>query len=169
MCEKTDFIFVPSHEDPFSSLLLPKPPLPVRVDSLKFDRLKVTFTSNPTRIRFFTKEFVIFRDDLMSRMQRNCIILPFQANYDEQMCQTLLNQGHLSPFTMQVRPLAWEYEQSLCLFPIPDLLVVFDNCDAFNISHSDCTVANPSSFSKNDFIYLSYFPVLKQATFNKVG
>lgn len=33
----------------------------------------ITFGSNPCRIRYFTQEIVLYRDDLMSRMMRNAI------------------------------------------------------------------------------------------------
>ena len=86
MTSKCKFIFVPSHDDPISTLQLPKGSLPMGEDFItKNTNLNVHFTSNPSRIKYFTQEIVIFRDDLMSRMQRNCIVVPTDCKNEEQV------------------------------------------------------------------------------------
>jgi DNA polymerase epsilon subunit 2 len=36
-----------------------------------------------------------------------------------QLVQTILDQSHLAPLPLQVRPVLWEFDQSLRLFPLP--------------------------------------------------
>ena len=36
----------------------------------------VTFASNPARLRFFTQEIVLFREDLLKKMQRHSVVPP---------------------------------------------------------------------------------------------
>ena len=81
ICKRATFVFVPSSDDPFSTLLLPKETIPISTE--KHPSLNIVFTSNPARIRYFTREIVFFRDDLMSRIQRNCIVLPNEGKFEE--------------------------------------------------------------------------------------
>lgn len=36
-----------------------------------------------------------------------------------QLVQTVLDQSHLAPLSLQVRPVLWEFDQALRLFPLP--------------------------------------------------
>lgn len=54
--------------------MLPQSPLPpLMVRELVRRVPNITFGSNPCRIRYFTQEIVLFRDDVMSRMMRNAV------------------------------------------------------------------------------------------------
>lgn len=48
-------------------------------------KIRVTATSNPCRIRYYTQEVVIFRQDLTRRLRRHCVITPSMEtrNYEE--------------------------------------------------------------------------------------
>lgn len=86
LCQKSIFVFVPSIYDHVPSLLLPK--IPIFIPNLSCFKnnqsaIKVHFTPNPTRIQYFTQEICVFSDDLTSRLQRNCVILPSQGDYSE--------------------------------------------------------------------------------------
>jgi hypothetical protein len=48
-----------------------------------------------------------------------------------QLVKTLVDQAHLSPLPLHVRPLFWELDQSLWLYPVPDLLVLGDKFEAY--------------------------------------
>lgn len=78
------FLFVPGPCDPFATALLPRQPLPALVSDGFIARLasrlnlaqtrireRAIFTSNPCRVRFWGKDIVIFRDEVMDRMRRN--------------------------------------------------------------------------------------------------
>jgi DNA polymerase epsilon subunit 2 len=41
--------------------------------SLERTRAKVVFGSNPCRVRFWGKDMVIFRDEVLDRMRRNSV------------------------------------------------------------------------------------------------
>lgn len=77
------FIFVPGPHDPFTSPLLPRASIPeillTRLKNRLGPRAKLHFTSNPCRIRYFSQEIVIYRDDVMSRMLRNTVRLKEEA------------------------------------------------------------------------------------------
>ena len=63
LVRSTRFVFVPGPADPGAGPCLPRGPLPnVFTKSLREMLPQVTFTSNPCRVRFFTQEFVLFRE-----------------------------------------------------------------------------------------------------------
>ena len=71
------FLLVPGPTDPWSSAALPRPPLPTALLKTLLSKVpNVTLGSNPCRIRWFSQEIVIFRDDLMGRMMRNAVRFP---------------------------------------------------------------------------------------------
>jgi len=56
---------------------MPRPPLPRSfTDVLRKKLRNVTFATNPCRVRFYTQEIVIFRDNILSKIRRNCILPP---------------------------------------------------------------------------------------------
>ena len=74
----SQFIFVPGPSDPSTghANVLPRPAIP----SIFTARLRqvlqnnVVFASNPCRIRFFTQEIVILRENVLHKMQRSAIL-----------------------------------------------------------------------------------------------
>ncbi|KAF9112413.1 DNA-directed DNA polymerase epsilon, subunit B [Mortierella sp. AM989] len=77
MATSSYFVFVPGPNDPWGSSIIPRPKIPdfytARVRSLV---KRSIFTSNPCRIKYCDQEIVIFRDDIMNRLLRNCIVAP---------------------------------------------------------------------------------------------
>lgn len=60
------------------------------------------------------------------------------------LTRTLLDQSHLSPFPLHVRPVHWDYAHALGLYPLPTALVVADkDAPAFAIKYHGCAVMNP--------------------------
>jgi DNA polymerase epsilon subunit 2 len=48
------------------------------------------------------------------------------------LAKTLLDQGHLAPYPLSIRPVLWDYSSALSLYPIPTALVLIDpEMDAF--------------------------------------
>jgi len=61
--------------DAGSSVALPRRPIPQQLTRALRERVKhVTFASNPCRIRCFTQEIVLFREDLLKKMQQHLAI-----------------------------------------------------------------------------------------------
>ena len=48
--------------------------------------------------------------------------------------------------------------KALRLYPLPDVLVLADKCDAYNLTYEGCTTFNPGSFVTTDFSFLVYRP-----------
>ena len=77
---RSKFVIVPGPEDPGLGEALPRSPIPPDFTSDLRKRVKnVHFTSNPSRLKFYTQEIVIFRENLLKKMQRHCITPPGQG------------------------------------------------------------------------------------------
>ncbi len=91
------FVLVPSPLDPGMSTALPRRPLPEHFTAELTAKIpNISFASNPCRVRFYTQEIVIFREDLLRKMQRNTILPPdlSEGNPDitEQLVQSICDQ-----------------------------------------------------------------------------
>lgn len=132
------------------------------------------WTSNPCRLSLFgpTHEMVLFRDDLGSRFRRATIrtaVPPSHIDHMEEdgatpsaeeqadpqivaarkLTKTLLDQGHLSPFRLQDRPVLWDYAEALSLYPLPTSLVVCDpESGNWVMKYEGCTVINPGAVAR---------------------
>ncbi|XP_072347026.1 LOW QUALITY PROTEIN: DNA polymerase epsilon subunit 2 [Scyliorhinus torazame] len=154
------FVFVPGPEDPGPSSILPRPPLADYITEEFSKRVPFSvFTTNPCRIQYCTQEIVIFREDLVNKMCRNCIRFP-GSNLDipNHFVKTIIAQGHLTPLPLFVSPVYWAYDYALSVYPVPDLIVFADKYDPFNIMHTDCVCINPGSFPRSGFCFKVYYP-----------
>ncbi|BFZ65094.1 DNA-directed DNA polymerase epsilon, subunit B [Saitoella coloradoensis] len=132
----------------------------------------VTFATNPVRLSWFTQEVVVFRDDALARLRRNQVRFPAvsktaaptgdipmdeeheheEADVDLDACRnlirTLLDQSHLSPLPLSTRPIAWDLDHALRLYPMPTALVLVD-CSAptWEVTYEGCPTFNPGSVS----------------------
>ncbi|XP_044739127.1 DNA polymerase epsilon subunit 2 [Chrysoperla carnea] len=164
LIEQSTFIFVPGKNDPNAANILPRASI---LDFITEDfRKKVPksiFTTNPCRIQYCTQEIVVIREDLLTKMFRNTIHFPeHNDNIADHFTKTILGQGHLSPFTLNVLPVYWSYDYALSLYPLPDLIVVGDKFKAFTQSYRECDVINPGPFSTNDYSFKVYYPATKE-------
>nr|CAD7430037.1 unnamed protein product [Timema monikensis] len=60
-----------------------------------------------------------------------------------QFTKTILCQAHLAPLPLAVCPIYWAHDTAMQLYPLPDLVVVADQFNAFTASYMDCIVTNP--------------------------
>ena len=59
------------------------------------------------------------------------------------LTKTILDQSHLSPFPLSIRPILWDYAQSLSLYPLPTALVLCDSeAPSFAVTYEGCHVMN---------------------------
>lgn len=82
----THFVLVPGPLDITGSAILPRRPILSSFTSKLRSRLdpqRLHLLSNPARIKCCGQELVIFRDDVMSRMLRNLIMMKEGADSDE--------------------------------------------------------------------------------------
>ncbi|KAM7482881.1 hypothetical protein LguiB_007464 [Lonicera macranthoides] len=71
------FLFIPGPDDAGPSTVLPRCALPRYItEELQKYIPNAIFSSNPCRIKFYTQEIVFFREDLLYRMRRSCLMPP---------------------------------------------------------------------------------------------
>lgn len=73
----------------------------------------------------------------------------------------MICQGSLTPFTQVVMPTYWDFDASLSLYPLPDLIVVGDSSNEFITSHLGCSVINTGSFPRSKYSFKLYLPCHK--------
>lgn len=180
------FILVPGQNDPGIGNILPRPQIPNFFTSGLRSKVKhIHMASNPCRLRFFSKEFVIGRVDVMSRFRRDCLVSPknsfqIEDDSDETMeekkkgekdeeeanplvhhaIKTMLDQGHLCPVPQSSLPIYWKYDHLLRLYPPPDAVVLGDKSTGryYETYMDDCDVMNPGAFY-TDGGFLVFRPV----------
>nr|DBA14529.1 TPA: hypothetical protein GDO54_005484 [Pyxicephalus adspersus] len=139
------FVFVPGPEDPGPGFMLPRPPIAEHITEEFRQRVPFSiFTTNPCRIQYCTQEIIVFREDLVNKMCRNCVRFP-SSNLDiaSHFVKTILSQGHLTPLPLFVSPVYWAYDYALRLYPLPDVVVIADKYDPFTITNTECLTINP--------------------------
>lgn len=68
---------------------------------------------------------------------------PFVAEA-RKLVKTILDQNHLSPFPVSVRPVAWDYDYTLSLSPAPTAMILADpTSPPFKVAYQGCHVINP--------------------------
>ncbi|KAJ7276499.1 epsilon DNA polymerase [Mycena haematopus] len=158
----THFVFVPGPFDITMNSTLPRRPLLSSfVGRLKAKIPKVHFATNPCRIKFFDQEIVIFREDSMAKMLRNVVGVKPNARSDDLkkfLVQSILDQGHLCPLTVNIQATLSDYSHSLRLYPLPTALVLADKYDRYKITYTGCHVFNPGSFVGASFVFSTYQP-----------
>jgi len=110
---------------------------------------------------FFDQEIVIFREDLMARMLRNVVgVKPDVKSEDLKrfLVQSILDQSHLSPLTINIQPVLSDYDHSLRLYPLPTTLVLADKYDSYKVTYTGCHVLNPGSFVGKSLVFSTYTP-----------
>uniref|UniRef100_A0A8C9G502 DNA polymerase epsilon subunit 2 n=1 Tax=Pavo cristatus TaxID=9049 RepID=A0A8C9G502_PAVCR len=154
------FVFVPGPEDPGPGSILPRPPLAENITQ-EFRQLVPfsVFTTNPCRIQYCTQEIIIFREDLVNKMCRNCVRFPSSSmDIPNHFVKTILSQGHLTPLPLYVSPVYWAYDYALRVYPVPDMLVIADKYDPFTVTNTDCLCINPGSFPRSGFSFKVFYP-----------
>jgi DNA polymerase epsilon subunit 2 len=145
------WLFIPGPLDAGVNIVLPRKPLPEHLITpfLSGGQIKhVKFSTNPCRLRCFTKEIVLSREDILRKMQRH-LVLPINKDGHENnskevteiLAESILDQGHLCPLPSYARPIIWELDYVMRLFPLPDLVTVF-----FIISSSTVELISFSSW-----------------------
>lgn len=159
LLEKSQFLFVPGSADPSPGNILPQPPLPSSITQGLSEKVPcAVFCTNPCRIQFCTQEIVVFREDLLNKLCRNYVKFPnASVDMSQHLVKTLLSQAHLCPLPLHVRPVYWQCDHALRLYPLPDLIVLGDYSDPFTVTDADCTVVNTGSFPRNGFEFKAYF------------
>ncbi|KAJ3295638.1 DNA polymerase epsilon subunit 2 [Borealophlyctis nickersoniae] len=172
LSQNCHFIFVPGPHDPWASTILPRPRIPDFFTArLRAKAPKAVFMSNPCRIKYCTQEIVVFREDLVNKMRRNCIVPPNddgEVPIEKHLVATVLDQAHLSPLPLSVRPVYWAHDHALRLYPHPHVLILADRYDSYSIEYEGCICLNPGSFANTDFTFMVYQPATRTCQESKV-
>uniref|UniRef100_A0A8C5NVN5 DNA polymerase II subunit 2 n=1 Tax=Jaculus jaculus TaxID=51337 RepID=A0A8C5NVN5_JACJA len=141
------FVFVPGPKDPGFGSILPRPPLAESITSEFRQKIPFSvFTTNPCRIQYCTEEIIIFREDIVNKMCRNCVRFP-SSNLDipNHFVKTILSQGHLTPLPLYVCPVYW------ARFP-----------------SSNLDIPNHGSFPRSGFSFKVFYPSSKTVEDSKL-
>ncbi|KAG4102701.1 DNA polymerase epsilon, subunit B [Neocallimastix lanati (nom. inval.)] len=172
LISNTHFLFIPGPNDPWGEAVIPRSPIPnVFTEKIRTKIPNIHFLTNPCRLYFFTQEIVIFREDLVNRMRRNCIVPPDENNepdVSKHLIKTILEQSYLCPLPIHMRPVYWSYSYSLQLYPAPDTLILADKYEPYSHNYNDCRCINPGSFSNSDYIFSVYYPSSKNSQDSKI-
>nr|KAE8937138.1 hypothetical protein PF009_g12954 [Phytophthora fragariae] len=185
IAENSRFVLVPGPNDPGSSRAFPRHPLPDLCTRELIRKVpNVTCSTNPCRIRYYTQDIVIFRDDLQPKMQRHAILTPMPSEQEEaamdesaqsvsqtdiskHLAKTLIDQAHLCPLPMMANPINWDFDSSLQLFPVPDVLILGDSTEQYQLGYSSVGVFHPGPFHA-DFSFVFYRPSTNTTEFSRV-
>lgn len=89
--QTSKFIFVPATDDIGSPKILPKLPLPKNLtEDFRKNIPGAIFATNPCRIQYCTKEIVVLRGDILTKMCRNTLYFPFQGNIHDHVSFIML-------------------------------------------------------------------------------
>ncbi|CCK71053.1 DNA polymerase epsilon noncatalytic subunit KNAG_0F03890 [Huiozyma naganishii CBS 8797] len=149
----------------------------------------IVWATNPCRIMYYSQEIFLVRDDLQQRLKvhdvsfpaiasskdphsgeeegqyidqlvKNPDQLPRELEQARKLVKTVLDQGHISPFVESIRPVDWEQDHTLMLFPAPTTLILCDTtAPKLNLTYNGCKAINPGSLIVNRKLkYSRYFP-----------
>eukprot|EP01083_Nonionella_stella_P019208 53374_1 len=175
LCKTSDFIFVCGPNDQPIGNVLPLPPL-LKSLRKKFDfyqendQIAVHFQSNPFRIRFGTQEIVCFKQNLLQKMKRNCVIVPdFTTDKEltDHLTKTILDQSNLNPLPLEISPIYWNYAHALNLYPAPHLIVLGDTNEEYKWKYEDSQVCCPGNFTDTGR-FIAYTPCTKEVDYCQI-
>ncbi|XP_020231597.1 DNA polymerase epsilon subunit B [Cajanus cajan] len=155
------FLFIPGPDDAVPSTVLPMCALPKYLtEELRKHVPNAIFYSNPCRIKFYTQEIVFFRQDLLYRMRRSCLMPPSTEETDDHfqhLVATITHQSHLCPLPLTVQPIIWNYDHCLHLYPTPHTIVLGDKSQQKAFKYTGITCFNTGSFAI-DSTFVAYRP-----------
>ncbi|XP_063918780.1 DNA polymerase epsilon subunit 2-like [Zophobas morio] len=154
------FIFVPGLEDPCTSYVVPRLPMPsvVTEEMTKTIHDNVIFTTNPCRIQYCTKEITVFRADILPKLLQASLHKPSKAELADNLTRTIISQGHLAPLPLNALTVHWDFDHALSLYPLPDLVVIGDKAESYQGKYKGCQLMNPGSFCESGFQFKAYTP-----------
>ncbi|KAF6141158.1 hypothetical protein GIB67_006603 [Kingdonia uniflora] len=169
--EHSTFLFIPGPDDAGPSTVLPRCALPhYLTEELQKHIPHAIFSSNPCRIKFCTQEIVIFRQDLLYRMRRSCLIPPSTEDANDpfqHLVTTIILQSHLCPLPLTVQPILWNYDHCLRLYPTPHTIILGDRSEQKEYNYKDTTCFNTGSFA-NDNTFAVYRPCSQEVELSAV-
>jgi hypothetical protein len=180
--EQTEWIFVPSVDDPGMTKMMPCMPLAEYFltgprSQIGNQRIlkNVTMASNPFRMSYYGKEIVFSRYNYFKKLKKNHLakvelavqrirgLGAEQKDDTLKVARTILHQGQLMPLSSVVQPVMWTFAKDcLNLVPHPDYLILADDCADYHHKlpvedGSHVHVMNPGNFAI-DRSFLVFYP-----------
>lgn len=163
----TRFVFIPGPNDPGPSTL-PRMPLASYLTSdLVKDIPGVVMTTNPCRIRHYSRELVFFRHDVLRLLRRHEVVplrqpetrdAPSAQHARDEMVRFLLDQGHLVPLPLEESNILWAHDHALRLYPLPHAVFIGGVSQPFECKHQGSTFCSVGPFHRDASFY-SYHPL----------
>ncbi|KAI8816342.1 DNA polymerase alpha/epsilon subunit B-domain-containing protein [Fimicolochytrium jonesii] len=174
LAQECHFILIPGPNDPWSANIMPRKGIPEYfMGRMKQKAPKLVLASNPCRIKYCSQEILIFREDLLSKMRRNAIVSPASDDnvvpIEQHLVATIVDQAHLCPLPITIRPAFWAWDHALRMYPQPHLLILADKYDAYSLEYEGCQCVNPGSFPNVEYGFLVYWPATKTCQISKIG
>jgi len=199
---ESKFIFIPGPTDPWSADVVPREGIPETFTQRLRQKVPgAIFATNPCRIKYFTQELVVYREDLLNKLRRKCILPPDEEQEPDatrHLIRTVIEQAHLCPLPLEVRPIYWEHDSAMRLYPLPHSvgrefiphrltvfltvflclaalalaslgqLILADRFDHYTTEYADCACANPGSFPNSDWTFLVYQAATREYQVSRV-
>ncbi len=74
----------------------------------------------------------------------------------------------MCPLPLTTRPIYWQFDHSLSLYPMPHALVLGDHTEQFNWDlYGQCKVINPGSFP-SESAFAVYLPASQTTEFGRI-
>tara|TARA_B110001452_G_scaffold13274_1_gene10962 strand:+ start:210 stop:1865 length:1656 start_codon:yes stop_codon:yes gene_type:complete len=164
LAKHAHFVFVPGPDDASTTSpdVLPRAALPDAIagDVLREVLANCHLTTNPARLSLCGQSVVIFREQLLSKMRRSCVLPPNEEeseDLNEHLVKSVLDQAHLCPLPPTELAVYWQYDHALWLHPSPDVLILADRHNQYQLPYEETLALNPGSFA-SDFAWQVYRP-----------
>eukprot|EP01064_Diplonema_japonicum_P012724 TRINITY_DN20102_c0_g1_i1.p1 TRINITY_DN20102_c0_g1~~TRINITY_DN20102_c0_g1_i1.p1 ORF type:complete len:547 (+),score=69.87 TRINITY_DN20102_c0_g1_i1:61-1701(+) len=159
VAKNAQFVFVPGPNDPgIGAGSYPVHPFPdVMFNGVRKKLPNTELASNPARMRFLTKEMVLFREDVYGKLMNHCLLPPLQEPSDVTLIKTLADQAHLLPLPPRFAPISPAFNAAMQLYPLPNIVILIDREKPWASSYKDCLFVNPGCFSRTGS-FLTYRP-----------
>ncbi|KAI5807499.1 DNA polymerase alpha/epsilon subunit B-domain-containing protein [Peziza echinospora] len=97
--------------------------------------------------------------------------IPTSVLLARKLVKTLLDQGHLSPYPLNVRPLLWDFSHTMSIYPLPTSIVIADaTTPPFAVTYEGCHVMNPGRLvERRTARWVEFKPAEGRGTVKEVG
>ena len=122
--------------------------------------------SSPARLVVCGQQVVIAREGLLAKMKR-CVVVPPNVEAEtsdlhKHLVKTLLDQAHLNPLPPTESAAYWKHDHALWLHPAPEVLVLADRGNQYDVEYEDTLAFNPGAFATT-FSWQVYYPDTRKA------
>lgn len=133
---------------------------------------RVTSTQTPAKTALDSDlEDDISLEYLTAGLQINNLIktsdqAPVKVAEARKVVKTIVDQGHISPFLPSARPINWDLDHTMHMYPLPSFISLCDtSANRFDVTYNGCKVINPGTFfgERMKIHYTEYIPSLRKA------